>query len=46
MFTRKQTPIIQKIQIFQKIQKTVDILQVLFFDDVVDAVAVMRESCV
>ena len=43
MFTQKRTPIIQKIQIIQK--KIVDILVVQFFDDVVDAVAVMHDSC-
>ena len=42
MFTQKQTPIVQKIQIAQKIQKTV---QVQFFGGVVDAVAVMHDSC-
>ena len=45
VFTQKETPIIKKIQIIQMIQKTVDVLQVQFFDDVVDTVAVMHDSC-
>ena len=45
MFTLRQTPIVQKIQIIRKIQKTVDILLVQFFDDVVDAVALLHDSC-